>query len=363
MSSNEINWHIDPESLAEHYQLAEEQPYPAGTGMLLHPRFGRAQGYREILRLTNGFFVILSDLTCHEDTMIDVGFDTALKLHFRIQGTTALTLEREERAMHHHTMGVLLQPRGNVKHEHYLAGERERSVTLICEHGFLNRYYGNYPGTLPECVLDYILSEKISAYQAQFVMRADMVVAASQLLESDFPGPLRIGYGYAKSLELLVLSLTCMTDHIEQDGREGRTIHSRDLIRLEKVRDRLEREHVKPPTISELARDSAINDAKLMNLFKQQFGQTIIDFTQNLRMDEAKRLLETTDLSITEVAFEVGYEYSSNFTTAFKRRFGITPSVARDAFRKTTTKSQSSSEPSNKLAAGPKSNLKHPLNL
>jgi AraC-like DNA-binding protein len=51
-------------------------------------------------------------------------------------------------------------------------------------------------------------------------------------------------------------------------------------------------------------------------------------------MDEAKRLLETTDRSITEVAFDVGYEYSSNFTTAFKRRFGITPSLARDAFRK-----------------------------
>ena len=88
------------------------------------------------------------------------------------------------------------------------------------------------------------------------------------------------------------------------------------------------------PTIGELARHIGLNEAKLMHDFKQLFGQTIFDFTQNLRMDEAKRLLETTERSITEVAFDVGYEYSSNFTTAFKRRFGITPSIARDAFRK-----------------------------
>ena len=72
----------------------------------------------------------------------------------------------------------------------------------------------------------------------------------------------------------------------------------------------------------------------VLAFFKQVFGQTIFDYTQGLRMDEAKRLLETTEKSITEIAFDVGYEYSSNFTTAFKRRFFITPSVAREAFRR-----------------------------
>ena len=71
-----------------------------------------------------------------------------------------------------------------------------------------------------------------------------------------------------------------------------------------------------------------------MHSFKQLFGQTIFDYTQNLRMDKAKELLEKTERSITEIAFDVGYEYSSNFTTAFKRRFSITPSVAREAFKK-----------------------------
>ena len=102
---------------------------------------------------------------------------------------------------------------------------------------------------------------------------------------------------------------------------------------MHKTRVLLEAQYVDPPTIGELARQIGLNEAKLMHDFKQLFGQTIFDFSQNLRMDEAKKLLETTERSITEVAFDVGYEYSSNFTTAFKRRFGITPSAAREAFR------------------------------
>ena len=50
-------------------------------------------------------------------------------------------------------------------------------------------------------------------------------------------------------------------------------------------------------------------------------------------MEYAKRMLEGSEESITEIAFEVGYEYSSNFTTAFKRHFGITPKAARQAAR------------------------------
>ena len=112
-----------------------------------------------------------------------------------------------------------------------------------------------------------------------------------------------------------------------------RGMTQREVERMHRTRELLEDKYIDPPTIGELARYIGLNEAKLMHDFKQLFGQTIFEFTQNLRMDEAKKLLETTEKSITEIAFDVGYEYSSNFTTAFKRRFGITPSVAREAFR------------------------------
>jgi AraC-like DNA-binding protein len=46
-------------------------------------------------------------------------------------------------------------------------------------------------------------------------------------------------------------------------------------------------------------------------------------------MARARTLLLETELSITQIALEVGYEYAGNFTTAFKRYFGVPPNVMR----------------------------------
>ncbi len=107
----------------------------------------------------------------------------------------------------------------------------------------------------------------------------------------------------------------------------------RDCERIDTVREILDRDYLDPPSITQLARQVAVNDAKLMQLFKQQVGETIFNYTQRLKMEHAKHMLEDTEESITEIAFDVGYEYSSNFTTAFKRHFGITPKAARQAVR------------------------------
>ena len=47
-------------------------------------------------------------------------------------------------------------------------------------------------------------------------------------------------------------------------------------------------------------------------------------------MDEARKLLETTDLKAAEISRLVGYAHQSSFTDAFRRQFGITPSQWRD---------------------------------
>ena len=181
---------------------------------------------------------------------------------------------------------------------------------------------------------DYVLNDEATAYRDSLPMKTDMVSAANMILTNELQGAMRRYYIEGRALELLVLSLQACIDAVANADNPERGMSQREVERMHKTRQLLEQQYVNPPTISELARHIGLNEAKLMHDFKQLFGQTIFDFTQNLRMDEAKRLLETTERSITEIAFDVGYEYSSNFTTAFKRRFGITPSVAREAFRR-----------------------------
>jgi len=67
--------------------------------------------------------------------------------------------------------------------------------------------------------------------------------------------------------------------------------------------------------------------------FKAATGTTLIDYLQNLRVEEAKRLLESGPLPVDEISAEVSYEDPSFFRRLFKRRTGLTPSQYRRLFK------------------------------
>ena len=68
-------------------------------------------------------------------------------------------------------------------------------------------------------------------------------------------------------------------------------------------------------------------------LFKEKAGMTFSDYLAQVRVDHAKRLLATTDLSIAEVAAAIGYQEANSFSRLFKTRTGKSPSDYRAAQR------------------------------
>ena len=78
---------------------------------------------------------------------------------------------------------------------------------------------------------------------------------------------------------------------------------------------------------------SKIPERTIKRRFKIATGSTLIEYLQNLRMEEAKRLLEGSKMAVDEISFEVGYEDPSFFRRLFKRRAGLTPSQYRRMFK------------------------------
>lgn len=78
---------------------------------------------------------------------------------------------------------------------------------------------------------------------------------------------------------------------------------------------------------------SGIPERTLKRRFKLATGLTLIDYLQNLRIEEAKRLLESTDRAVDEIGWEVGYEDASFFRRLFRRRTGLPPAKYRRAFK------------------------------
>lgn len=68
---------------------------------------------------------------------------------------------------------------------------------------------------------------------------------------------------------------------------------------------------------------------QVQRLFKSHFGRTPRDFYAELRLSKAKRLLEQTGLSITEVGLASGFVSASHFTVRFASKYGCSPSAHR----------------------------------
>lgn len=77
---------------------------------------------------------------------------------------------------------------------------------------------------------------------------------------------------------------------------------------------------------------SSIPERTLKRRFKVATGLSLIEYLQNLRVEEAKRLLEAEQLPVDEISLTVGYEDPSFFRRLFKRRTGLTPSQYRRMF-------------------------------
>jgi len=87
----------------------------------------------------------------------------------------------------------------------------------------------------------------------------------------------------------------------------------------------LSREH----SLDELAQAANLSTSRLRHLFKEQIGITLAQFHRDIQMQEAKKLLETTFLTVQEVRNKIGITDEWSFLRAFKRVFGLTPSEYR----------------------------------
>jgi transcriptional regulator GlxA family with amidase domain len=85
--------------------------------------------------------------------------------------------------------------------------------------------------------------------------------------------------------------------------------------------------------VARVVEHAGIPERSIKRRFKRATGETLIDRAQNLRIEEAKRLLEAGDQSFEHIAFNVGYENPGFFRSLFKRRTGLTPSQYRKMFQ------------------------------
>lgn len=177
---------------------------------------------------------------------------------------------------------------------------------------------------LPE-VARMALEGRVDDLSGARAMTAGMRRLMQDLIDPPLGGGMRRLYMQAKALELLSQQCAAMGGFVNDD-----TLSARDMARLREARERLLADLGNPPGLEELAAAVGLTPRRLNKGFRVVFGTTVFDYLREARMDAARRMLEEGgDIPLKRLAWAVGYTQTSNFVTAFRRRFGVSPARYR----------------------------------
>lgn len=104
---------------------------------------------------------------------------------------------------------------------------------------------------------------------------------------------------------------------------------ARQLRRLLRARDVIDRDYPQQLAVGALARRTFMSTAHFSRSFKQAFGETPHQYLMTRRMERAKALLRDGDLPVTAVCLAVGFTSLGSFSTTFRRLVGESPTGYR----------------------------------
>ncbi len=111
------------------------------------------------------------------------------------------------------------------------------------------------------------------------------------------------------------------------------TENSDALQLVNQIRKAFEENYGEKYTLKTLAEEYHISASHLSHLFKKITGKSLMEYLFACRLLAAKRLLATTNLSVGEIVESCGFSDDSNFSRAFHKRVGVSPSAFRKRYR------------------------------
>lgn len=150
--------------------------------------------------------------------------------------------------------------------------------------------------------------------------------------------------GTAQGLERLILFLQLINTLVKAPSQDAHllasscyapTLDARSAERINKAFDYLLSELTNDIRLSVIAQRLEMTDPGFSRFFKRNTGHGFIDLMRKLRIQRACRLLLQSDMSVSDICFEVGYANLSNFNRHFRVETGQTPSDYRRAMAMT----------------------------
>jgi AraC-like DNA-binding protein len=116
---------------------------------------------------------------------------------------------------------------------------------------------------------------------------------------------------------------------VQVTSRTDEAQRLRDLARLRRVRDRIDREYAQPLDVEALARGAHMSAGHLSREFRRAYGESPYGYLMTRRIERAMALLRRGDHTVTDACFAVGCSSLGTFSTRFTELVGVPPSTYR----------------------------------
>ena len=326
----------DLQGVLSEFQQQTDANYQPSIGTLTLPeQFGRGVFRNE--RLREGLDLLINQQLLDENLVISAASasvgTTPILLKFFLSGSVAGSIQDVNDDLHTSSGDYCL----------VYCPEKTSAVEFAANKDICTVELGIAPQLLRTMIageqyteLQQLLDpESVDPYLAVGRTTPLMAIALQQILQCPYQGAARRLYLESKSLELIALYLGQLKTALPTGSfTKGRQLKPEDISCIYQARDILICNIHTPPSLLSLARQVGINDCKLKRGFRQVFGTTVFGYLNNYRMEQAARLLQANQMTVTGVAATVGFTNRGSFAAAFKRKFGINPRVYQTAFQK-----------------------------
>ena len=280
-------------------------------------------GYWDFFKISDGFLLSITDAQYRQDTWVRVEGTAFFKLRLLLTGS--LRAASGEIIAQAPEALLYISPGASRGGYYILAAQPIRMVVLHCRPAILTRDFGLNSSEIPP-PLNKLFARSPEPENQRLSLDTSLMHAVQLMVESrhKMMPALRGRYLEALSTEILLQVIGEFSNRAMMN-RAPTGIRPRDVNGIYEARDYLTQHYRNPPKIPELARMVGLNQTKLKAGFREVTKLTIYSYITKCRMERAADLLLNGNYGIAEVAYEVGYDYPANFTSAFKKFYGKLP--------------------------------------
>jgi AraC family transcriptional regulator, transcriptional activator of the genes for pyochelin and ferripyochelin receptors len=273
----------------------------------------------------NDFTILVEESNAKEPTLDSCKFDEpVIGIAFYGSGNVDLSVRYGEKQKDfNNTKGMVLSfyADGQVEFVHSVKAETPLQALVIVTAISAIQKLPNDEGELFSQVLHQLVNPADHYTEGpRFFMTPEMQVVVDQVFNIQYEGKTKMMFFRSQMTTLL----SHFFGHLS--GTKEMGIKDAEREKLYEAKEILSKNLDAPPSLSELSRQIGLNSFKLKKNFKELFGVPVFKYLQNQRMAKAYELLQNGNVTIQEVAWNVGYDSLSSFSNAFSKKYGFRPS-------------------------------------